>query len=166
VIEAKSVEGMKKFAAKLESARLEKLHGELDSHVEGLKAFFADYSVKIEPKSDYKSRFSDFVRARILWLADEARLERMVRRLRIEQMPDIWGDEDSAQKFEDSFFEDLAMRFDTPGKSWIVSVLQEELELTDAPGPEGLKAALAERLKQGFADSIWWGEESDGEHEE
>jgi hypothetical protein len=105
-------------------------------------------------------------RARILWLADEARLERMVRRLHIEQMPDIWGDEDSAQKFEDSFFEDLALRFDTPGKSRIVSVLQEELELTDAPGPEGLKAALVERLKQGFADSIWWGEESDDEHEE
>jgi hypothetical protein len=166
VIEAKSVEGMKKFAAKLESARLEKLHEELDSHVEGLKAFFADYSVKIEPKSDYKSRFSDFVRARILWLADEARLERMVRRLHIEQMPDIWGDEDSAQKFEDSFFEDLAMRFDTPGKSWIVSVLQGELELTDVPGPEDLKAALAKRLKQGFADSIWRGEESDDEHEE
>jgi hypothetical protein len=48
----------------------------------------------------------------------------------------------------------------------IVSVLQEELELTDVPGPEGLKAALAERLKQGFADSIWSSEENDDEYEE
>ena len=55
---------------------------------------------------------------------------------------------------------------DTPGKSWIVSVLQEELELRDVPEPEGLKAALAERLKQGFADSIWSGEEKDDEYEE
>ena len=165
-IESKSVNGMKRFAAKLESARPEQLDRELESHVEGLKAFFAEYSVKIEPKSDYRSRFGDFVRARRLWLADEARLERMVRRLHIEQMPDIWGDEQAAQKFEDSFFEDLAMRFDTAGKSWIVSVLREELELRDVSGPEGLKAALAERLKQGFADSIWWDEENDDEYEE
>jgi hypothetical protein len=165
-IEAQSVNGMKKFAAELESARPEQLNGELERHVEGLKAFFAGYSVKIEPKSDYKSRFSHFVEARRLWLADEARLERMVRRLHIEQMPDIWGDEVAAQKFEDSFFEDLAVRFDRPGKSWIVSVLQEELELRDVPEPEGLKAALAERLKQGFADSIWSGEEKDDEYEE
>ncbi|PNE09969.1 MAG: hypothetical protein CR217_17005 [Beijerinckiaceae bacterium] len=101
-----------------------------------------------------------------MWLADEVRLERMVRRLHIEQLPDIWGDEEAAQKFEDSFFEDLAMRFDTPGKSRIVSVLQEELELTDVPGPEGLKAALAERMKQGFKDSIWWGEEDDDDDDE
>ena len=165
-IDAKSVNGMKRFAAKLERARQEQLDDELERHVEGLKAFFADHSVKIEPKSDYRSRFSDFVRTRRLWLADEVRLERMVRRLHIEQMPDIWGDEEAAQKFEDSFFEDLAMRFDTPGKSRIVSVLQEELELTDVPGPEGLKAALAERLKQGFKDSIWWGEEDDDDDDE
>lgn len=162
-IEAKSIEAMKGFAAKLESVPLEKIEVELESHVEGLKSFFAEYSVKIEPKSDFRRRFREFVSARRMWLADEARLERMVRRLHVEQMPDIWGDEDAAEKFEHSFFEDLAVRFDAPGRSWIVGVLQDELKLNGVPGPENLKTALAERLKQGFADSIWWGGEDEPE---
>lgn len=156
-IEAKSLEGMKRFAAKLESVPLAKIEVELESHVEGLKAFFAGHSVKIEPKSDCRRRFGDFVSTRRMWLADEARLERIARRLHVEQMPDIWGDKDATKKFEDSFFEDLAIRFDTPGRSRIVSVLQAELELNDVLDPENLKAALAERLNRGFADSIWRG---------
>ena len=165
-IEAKSVKQMKEFASKLESVQREQLDRELESHVNGLRNFFSAHSVMIEPKADYKKRFRDFVNLRKLWLADEGRIERMVRRLHIEQMPDIWRDEDAAQKFEESFFEDLVMRFDTPGKSWIVGVLQEELELKSAAGPEGLKAALAERLKSGFSDSIWWGGEDNDDDEE
>ncbi len=157
---------MKEFAAELESIKQEKLDRELESHVDGLKAFFYSYSVIIEPKADYKSRFRDFVKVRKFWLADEERIERMVRRLHIEQMPDIWGDEEAAQKFEDSFFEDLAMRFDTPGKSWIVGALQKELQLQNVAEPEGLKAALADRLKSGFSDSIWWGDDDNDDDEE
>jgi hypothetical protein len=165
MIEADSLTEMKYFAQKLNRTSLEQLYIELDSHIQGLKSFFATYSLKIEPKLDHKSRFSDFVGARKLWLADESRLERMVRRLHLEQMPDIWSDEEAAQKFENSFFEDLAMRFDKPGKSWIVSVLHEELELTHLPEPQSLKAALAKRLKRGFSDSIWWDEENEDEDE-
>ncbi len=155
-IEATSINRMRKFATQLERASIKLLHNELEYHVQGLKSFFAQHSVAIEPKSNYKSRFNDFVNVRKLWLADEARLERMVRRLHVENVPDIWSDEEAAQKFEDSFFEDLAMRFGTPAKSWIVSVLQEELKLKNRVGAESLRAALAERLKTGFLDSIWW----------
>lgn len=162
-IEAKSVNDMKKFAGKLESVQPEQLYAELERHITGLKAFFYTHSVNIEPKLDYRLRFSNFIRARILWLTDEARLEQIVRRLHVEPMPDIWGDEEAAQRFEDSFFEDLAMRFDAPEKSRVVSVLNEELALAEVPGPEGLKVALAERLKQGFPDSIWGGEEENND---
>jgi hypothetical protein len=96
-IEQKSVATIKKFAAKLQGARSEALEQELNKHVQGLKKFFAAHSVKIEPKPDYKGRFAEFVKARKSWLADEHRLGRIVRRLHVEQMPDIWGDEDAAQ---------------------------------------------------------------------
>lgn len=166
-IERKSVAAMKRFASKLQGARSAALEDELDKHVEGLKTFFATHSVMIEPKPDYKRRFAAFLNARKSWLADEHRLERIVRRLHVEQMPDIWGDEDAAEKFETSFFEDLSMRFDTPRKSWIVSVLREELDhLTEEPGPEELRSALEERLKVGFSDSIWWGEQDEDELED
>jgi hypothetical protein len=164
-IDAKSVAQTKEFATKLENVQQEKLDRELENHVDGLRKFFSAHSVLIEPKADYKRRFRDFVKGRKIWLADEERIERMVRRLHIEQMPDIWGDEEAAQKFEDSFFEDLAMRFDNPGKSWIVGVLQEELKLQNVAEPEGLKAALADRLKSGFSDSIWWGDDDDDDDE-
>lgn len=165
-IEQKSVKAMRDFASKLQEASSEVLECELDRHVQGLRAFFAGHSVNIEPKSDYNERFRKFVRARKSWLADEHRLERIVRRLHVEQMPDIWGDEESAQKFEDSFFEDLALRFDAPRKSWIVRVLQEELDLTNGSEPEQLRTALEERLKAGFSDAIWWGEEAEDEVED
>jgi hypothetical protein len=165
-IEQKSVAAMRRFASKLEEASFEALECELDRHVVGLKEFFAKHSVKIKPKSDYKAKFKDFVRARKSWLADEHRLERVVRRLHVEQMPDIWGDEDATRKFEDSFFEDLALRFDTPRKSWIVGVLREELNLTEGSEPEQLRLALEGRLKAGFGDSIWWGEQDEEELEE
>lgn len=162
LIEAKSLGGVKKFASHLADARMDQLEAELERHVRGLKAFFAVHKVEIEPKSDYRRRFRDFVRARKLWLSNEAQIERMIRRLHVEQMPDIWSDEEAAQKFEASFFEDLAFRFDVPGKSWIVSVLKEELVLTGTPGPEKLRAALAKRLKEGLADTVW-GDEEDGD---
>ena len=156
-IEQKSVAAMKKFASKLQGARSEALEQELNKHVQGLKKFFAAHSVKIEPKPDYKGRFAEFVKARKSWLADERRLERIVRRLHVEQMPDIWGDEDAAQKFETSFFEDLAMRFDAPRKSWIVGVLREELNLTEGTGPEQLRSALEDRLKEGISVTRYGG---------
>ena len=162
-IEQKSVAAMKGFALRLQSVRTVELEQELDKHVQGLKTFFAAHSVKIEPKPDYKGRFAVFVGARKSWLADEQRLERIVRRLHVEQMPDIWGDEDLAQKFEASFFEDLAMRFDAPRKSWIVGILREELNLTEGTGPEQLRSALERRLNDGFSESTWWGEQDGDE---
>lgn len=154
-VEAKSIKEMDRFAAKLKGAQQDRLDRELERHVEGLQAFFASHSVEIKPKLHFKKRFGDFVRARRRLLADEERLERMVRRLHIEQMPDIWNDEDAAQKFENSFFEDLALRFDAPRKSSIARVLEKELELSEVPGPDSLKVALVRRLKEGLPDSIW-----------
>ena len=49
-------------------------------------------------------------------------------------MPDIWSDPDGAQKFEASFFEDVAVRLDHPGRtSRIIEVPRDELGLFGVP---------------------------------
>jgi hypothetical protein len=162
----RAIAAMRRFCTKLEETSSEALERELDRHVEGLRAFFSAHSVGIDPKSDYRVKFREFVRNRRSLLADEHRLERLVRRLHIEQMRDIWADEDAAAKFEASFFEDLSMRFDAPRKSWIVSVLRDELNLSEGTGPEQLRSALEDRLKAGFSDTRWWGEQEEVEIDE
>ena len=92
-------------------------------------------------------------------------MERTVKRLHLEPMPDIWEDKTSADRFEASFFEDLALRFDSSGKSWVVSVLKDQLDLGSDSGPENIKVALEKRLKTGLRDTIWSESEDELESE-
>jgi hypothetical protein len=161
-IEEKSLKRLKAFAADLDKISHESLEKELASHVEGLKAFFAGHSVAIEPKKDYRKSFKSFIEARRDLLSDDDRLKRMTRRLHVEQMPDIWGDPDSAEKFEASFFEDLSLRFDS-SNFWIADVLRAELKLNGDMRAEALRAALEQRLEAGISDGFWWAESADPE---
>ena len=77
-------------------------------------------------------------------------------------MPDIWGDPDSAEKFEASFFEDLSLRFGS-SNFWIADVLRAELKLNGDMRAEALRAALEQRLEAGISDGFWWAESADPE---
>lgn len=152
---AKRTASMIRFGEVLKDISHSKLETELENHVSGLKAFFESHGAPIEPKTDYRSRFSLFLQSRSSWLSDPARVERMARRLHIEQMPDIWNDVDAAEKFESSCFEDLSYRFGGARGTRIIDLLKAELSTNGVISPEALKKALFLRLKKGFNDATW-----------
>ena len=168
-IEDKVVSRFRAFAGDLASVPSARLDAELERvYVEGLKTFFQAHGHNIEPRSNYTVRFQEFVQSRKNWLADDDRLERVVRRLHIQQMPDIWDDQELAEKFETSFFEDLSLRFEG-SKSWVVRALRDNLELEGRISAEGIRSALKERLASRsttWNDDCWRDEEDDDDDDD
>lgn len=137
---------------------------ELNRHVVGLQAFFQRHGLTIEPRTNHCEAFRKFLDTTVQRLTDEDRVQRLVEKISIEPMPDIWSDFEAAERFEESFFDDLASRFRDRSRSRVRDVLEPQIECDDCGDPEELRKALIERLKRGFRPRDWLeGEAGEGD---
>lgn len=128
---------------------------ELNRHVVGLQAFFQRHGLAIEPRANHREAFRRFLDSTVQRLTDEDRVQRLVEKISIEPMPDIWCDVEAAERFEDFFFEDLASRFRDRSRSRVRDVLEPQIDCDDCGDPKKLRKALIERLKKGFGPRDW-----------
>lgn len=127
-------------------------------HVSAMHSFFALHSCPIEPRRGGEERFLKFVRSRIDLLSDPHRRDRIMTNLYVERMPDIWGDEEAATDFEQSFFVDVSSRMNLDrSDSWIGQVFSQELDLPASVDASALRSALAEALRAGWSEAAWLG---------
>jgi hypothetical protein len=144
---------MNALAKQLSASKNGALLKELNFHNDDMKSLFQSAKLPFIVKTDYVNAFKKFVDVRREWLADADRRKRLARSLVIETVPNFWNDERAKENFEDSFFEDLAMRISSPGpQTHICKVFCAKLRI-DGNGksisPFSLRKALVAHLKAG-----------------
>ncbi len=146
---------MKELARLIDAVEWNDWLRELRLHTDALQRVLRDAGLEMKAREPLESRFQAFLGNRREWLADDQRIERLVRPLHIEPMPDLWSAGDP-HRFVDSFIEDLTYRLSAPGrKSQIIRIFEEQLELEGELDSDTLRRRLSEWITEGVESDIW-----------
>jgi hypothetical protein len=81
-----------------------------EAYLEDMTNLLRERLVEKPPIQGHEGRFTTFLASRAKLLKDAERRARQARIMVVQEMPDIWPDEQSAEAFEESFFEDVSFR--------------------------------------------------------
>lgn len=150
---------LENLAEKLKATQDTALRAELRKHVESIQTFFEARKLSVRPVDSLDTAFDRFIHSRRTALGDNQYLDRLSRRLILQDMPDLWGDENAAEAFMASFFEDVAYGMNAPlgRQKQIIRVLSEVLNMPKdgASTSNSVRSRLETRVSKGWASDLW-----------
>jgi hypothetical protein len=122
-----------------------------------METFLERHGISARPVTDRDAAFDRFLTSRRRLLNDPEARRRLARSLIRTPMPDIWEDGRAAGAFEESAFEDLAFRAESPAgrKGRAVRSVVDAVDRTSWSTPADLGRAFALRLAEGWTGEDW-----------
>ena len=129
-------------------------------YISDMATLLRERGVKKQPAQGFEGRFTRFLTSRAKLLKDPERRARQARTMVIQEMPDIWPDERSAEAFEESFFDDVSFRASSDNrKGRVISSILDGICDVDTADPDDIRNALERRLIQRpWTDKDWRGQ--------
>lgn len=128
----------------------EKILRSFEEYLRSAAEYFKRSGVTSIKKATVEDSFANFLSVRRQWLSNSDWIAKAASRATISPMPDIWRDVRTSSEFIQSFFDDISLRLNSPGRrGMIYNRLKKNLGLEANTQPEDIRNALEETLMTG-----------------
>lgn len=154
---AKGRKHLEGLACSLSKISDDDIRAEFSKYYSSSISFFEKLGVIAKPRQDVEACLANFISVRRAWLQDEQWLERNSSPNILENMPNIWADENAKERFMTSVFEDVAAVLNSPDrKPCIYRKLKEGLKLGDNCTGDTVRQRLETAIKEKRITGAFW----------